>query len=330
MEENKKIKVSLLSIISIVLIIILVTIGVLYVIKILNRSQNEVKPTEQTNIINTVETGETSEENEFIMTKEEYPKVDGATAMRPMSVEIAKSVLNMTHEEADNFIVHNTTARAYQNLIDGVADLIFVSEPSDDILNTAKQKGVEFEMVGIGRDGFVFIVNEQNKVSNLTIKQIQDIYTGKIINWSEVGGENEEILAYQREQNSGSQNLMEKMVMKGLEMADVPKNLINESMDGLVDSIASYSNSRLAIGYSIYLYAKEQYVKDSVKFLSINGVYPTDDTIADGSYPLSKIVYAVFRKDEQADSNVRKLVEWLRSTEEGQQTVMAGGYVGIK
>lgn len=80
-------------------------------------------------------------------------------------------------------------------------------------------------MIGIGRDGFVFVENKENKVDNLTIEQIQNIYTGKIRNWSEVGGEDAEIIAYQREKNSGSQNLMEKMVMKGLEMMEVPSNL---------------------------------------------------------------------------------------------------------
>lgn len=249
--------------------------------------------------------------------------------MRPMSVEIAKSVLNMTNEEAETFIVHNTTAKAYENLINKKTDLIFVSEPSDDILNQAKNAGVEFEMVGIGRDGFVFVENKENKIDNLTIEQIQNIYTGKITNWSEVGGENAQIVAYQREKNSGSQNLMEKMVMKGLKMMEVPQNLELTNMSGLIDKIASYENSKNSIGYSIYLYAKEQYVKDSIKFLSINGVYPSDETIADGSYPLSKIVYAIYRKDEPQDSNTRKLVDWLK-TEEGQKTVEAGGYVPLK
>ena len=249
--------------------------------------------------------------------------------MKPMSVEIAKEVIGMTSEEAEKFIVHNTTAQAYQNLIDKKTDLIFVSEPSNDILNTAKQKGVEFEMVGIGRDGFVFIVNKENKVKSLTIEQIQKIYTGEITNWSEVGGDNEEIIAYQREPNSGSQNLMEKMVMKGIEMKKGASSLVIQNMAGLIDSVALYDNSKAALGYSIYLYAKEQYVKDSIKFLSINNVSPSDETIADGSYPLSKIVYAIYRKDEPQDSNVRKLVEWLK-TEDGQKVVEAGGYTALK
>ena len=105
-------------------------------------------------------------------------------------------------------------------------------------------------------------------------------------------------------------------------------NLMIGSMSGLIDGIASYSNSKNSIGYSIYLYAKEQYVKDNVKFLAINEVKPTDETIANRSYPLTKVVYAVYRKDEAQNSNVRKLVEWLK-TEEGQETVKAGGYVPL-
>lgn len=262
-------------------------------------------------------------------TKENYPKVDGATAMYPMSVEIAKAVIGLSEEEAEVFIKHHTTSKAYYNLIDGSCDLIFVSEPSDDILNRAKEAGVSFEMVGIGRDGFVFVVNQDNPVDSLTLDEIVKIYTGQITNWKEVGGEDEPIIAYQREQNSGSQNLMEKMVMKGTPLMEAPAEYLISSMDGLIDRIASFENSRAALGYSIYLYAKDQYVKDSIKFLSIDGVYPTDDSIADGSYPLSKIVYAIFRSDEPADSSVRQLVEWLR-TPEGQLAVEAGGYVGMK
>lgn len=322
---DKKSKMNLSTKIVICVLFILVILGGIYVAFFMNENNNNDITNNPSEIIN----NEENNKSKLNFTKETYPKIDGATAMRPMSVEIAKSVLNMTDSEAEEFIVHNTTAKAYENLINKTVDLIFVSEPSDGILNDAKKAGVEFEMIGIGRDGFVFIINQENPINSLTIEQIQDIYTGKITNWSEVGGEDSKILAYQREPNSGSQNLMEKMVMKDLEFVEAPTELVIQSMAGLVDSIASYSNSKNSIGYSIYLYAKEQYVKDSIKFLSINGVYPTDDTIADGTYPLSKIVYAIYRKDEPQDSNVRKLVEWLK-TEEGQKAVVAGGYTGIK
>lgn len=228
----------------------------------------------------------------------------------------------------DNPIANNIID--YGKIKNGAKVTYELSEPSDDILRQAKEANVEFDMTGIGKDGFVFIVNKDNPVNSLTIEQIQKIYTGEITNWSQVGGNNEEIVAYQREQNSGSQNLMEKMVMKDIKMKNAPSGLMISSMEGLIDSVAkSYDNSKSSIGYSIYIYAKEQYVKDNIKFLSINGVYPTDETIANGSYPLSKIVYAITRKDVPEDSNVRKLISWLL-TSEGQKIVVEGGYSKIK
>lgn len=330
MEEKKTTKNNLLSAIMIVLIIILVIAGIgyyLFINKALIDNQNGIEQIED-------DTTTSKVADELTMTEEEFPKVDGATAMLPMVGEITKAVLGYTDEQAQKYLDENTqgkSAKVYASLINKEKDLIFVSEPSDDILRQAKEANVEFDMTGIGRDGFVFIVNKDNPVNSLTIEQIQKIYTGEITNWKEVGGNDEEIVAYQREQNSGSQNLMEKMVMKGITMKDAPTGLMISSMEGLIDSVAkkNYDGAKSSIGYSIYLYAKEQYVKDNIKFLSIDNVYPSDETIANGTYPLSKIVYAVTRKDVSQDSSVRKLTKWLL-TDEGQKIVVAGGYSKLK
>lgn len=333
MEKKESMKISFTTAIMIVLIVVLLIAGLAYFIFI-NKNNGDVA---NTNIQNTVATNTnptTAKVSEkLMMTEAEFPKVDGATAMLPMVGEITKSVLGYTDEQAQKYLNENTqgkSAKVYASLINKEKDLIFVSEPSDDILRQAKEANVEFDMTGIGKDGFVFIVNKDNPVNSLTIEQLQKIYTGEITNWSQVGGNNEEIVAYQREQNSGSQNLMEKMVMKGIKMKTAPSGLMIASMEGLIDSVAKeYDNSKASIGYSIYLYAKEQYVKDNIKFLSIDGVYPSDETIANGTYPLSKIVYAVTRKDVPQDSNVRKLIKWLL-TDEGQKVVVSGGYSKLK
>ena len=264
------------------------------------------------------------------MAIEEFPKVDGATAMLPMVKEIVKTVVGLNEQDADKYIEDNTqgkSAKVYASLINKEKDLIFVSEPSDDILRQAKEKDVEFDMTGIGYDGFVFLLNENNPVKSLTIEQIQKIYTGEITNWKEVGGDDAKIVAYQREANSGSQNLMEKMVMKDKKMKKPDSDgLIIGAMTGLVDAVSTGENSKYSIGYSIYLYAKEQYTKDNVKFLNINGIEANDANIKNKSYPLTKVVYAITRKDVPADSNVRTLIKWLL-TPQGQKVVAAGGYV---
>lgn len=320
-------------IIPIILIIIFIMCAIVYCIFFMNKQttnpiNNEISnidnsSTKNNNVANTV--------REFTMTESEFPKVDGATAMLPMIGEITKSVLNYSDEEAQKYLDENThgkTARVYASLINKEKDLIFVSEPSDDIIKSAQENNVEFEMVGIGLDGFVFLVNKENKVDSLTLEQIQKIYTGEITNWSNVGGENEKIVAYQREANSGSQNLMEKMVMQGLKMKKPENtNLMIGSMSGLIDGIASYSNSKNSIGYSIYLYAKEQYVKDNVKFLAINGVKPTFEAIQNESYPLMTAYYIVTRSN--ASKETQDFKEALLS-QEGKVVAKEAGYVPTK
>ena len=95
------------------------------------------------------------------------------------------ATMGLTKTEAEDFIKHNKTSQAYYNLIHGDADVIFVSEPSDDIIQQAKEAGVTFEMTGIGRDAFVFVTNEENPVDSLTLDQIRAIYSGKsMASWS--------------------------------------------------------------------------------------------------------------------------------------------------
>lgn len=335
MEENNKntkdYSKSVMKVLIFIIIILAIALGLYYGIGQINKNK-QVSNTQKSGTTASNQVKETKTAEQFKMTEAEFPKVDGATAMLPMVGEITKAVLGYTEQQAQKYLDENTqgkSAKVYASLINKEKDLIFVSEPSDDILRQANDAGVVFDNTGIGLDGFVFLINKNNPVESLTLDQIRDIYTGKITNWKEVGGEDAEIFPYQREQNSGSQNLMEKMVMKGEKMAPAKSSDMRiESMSGLIDSVANGDNSRYSIGYSIYLYAKEQYVKDSVKFLKINGVAATDENITNRSYPLTKIVYAVTRKDVPQESSARRLTKWLL-TPEGQKVVQAGGYVKL-
>ncbi|MBP1745241.1 MAG: ABC-type phosphate transport system, periplasmic component [Firmicutes bacterium] len=262
-------------------------------------------------------------------TKETYPKVDGSTATIPLSESIAAELLSLTSEEAHSFIKHNTTHNAYVNLIDGKADIIFVTEPSEEELKLAKEKGIELEVVPVVKEAFVFLVNKQNLVDTLTVKQIQDIYQGLAANWNEMGGPDKEIIAYKRPQNSGSQTIMENQVMKGLKMADAPTSLKPGEMGELIEAIASYDNSDKTIGYSVYYYANSMYSKDTIKFVKVNGIEPNNKSIRSGEYPFTSAYYAVIRKTEAADSGARKLLAWILGSD-GQKLAEKAGYVPLK
>lgn len=121
---------------------------------------------------------------------------------------------------------------------------------SRDEKNYADEKGVSLIEHPIGRDAFIFIVNNNNPVNNLTISQIQDIYTGKTRNWKDVGGNDATISPYIRNANSGSQEKMETLVMKGLTMIDWPE-MITHGMAGPFFSLRYDKNG---IAYTPYFY----------------------------------------------------------------------------
>lgn len=269
---------------------------------------------------------ETIEKPSF--TKETYPKIDGSTATIPFSQSVASNILGVSKEEASKLVNHSTTHYAYENLLKGSADIIFVTEPSDEETKMAKDAKVELEIVPVVKEGFVFLVNTKNPIKNLTKKQIQDIYQGKIKNWKEVGGEDKEIIPYQRDKNSGSQTIMEQVAMKGLTLMDAPKNII-PTMEGLIDSVAKYDNSDRALGYSVFYYAKTMYNQDTIKLISVDGVEPNNKNISAGKYPFTSSYYAVMKKSTPEDAPSRKLLKWLLG-KDGQRMAEECGYVPLE
>lgn len=272
--------------------------------------------------------GCTQNEKEYPFTVENYPKVDGSTATIPLSEQFFASATGTELGDAATYIKHNTTHNAYVNLIEKKCDIIFVTSPSEEEYALAEEAGITLEIHPVVNEGFIFMVNKSNPVNNLTSQQIVDIYTDKITNWSEVGGEDKEIIAYQREVNSGSQTGFLDLVMKDVTPADAPTEKRIQGMGGLVEAISGYDNSDQAIGYSYYFYVNEMYVRDGVKLLAVDGVSPTPETIADESYPYHTAYYAIIRSDEPEDSPARKLLNWTLS-DEGQNAAKEAGYVPL-
>lgn len=256
----------------------------------------------------------------------DYPVVDGSTATLPLSYRLMEAAAGVDEAAAKAAITHNKTTESFYALVDGNAQLLLVYEPSQDAWDYAKEQGAELLVQSIGYDAPVFLINEGNPVESLTQDQIVGIYSGKITNWAQVGGRDQEIVAYQRIENSGSQVMMKAQVMKDVPMIDAPKALRTNEMGELVDAIASYRNTANSIGYSVYYYIDNMYMKEGIKLLAVDGVAPANETIASGAYPYRQPFYAVIRADAPADSPARQLYDWL-ATAEGRALVEAAGYV---
>ena len=270
-----------------------------------------------------------NETTQVVTEKKSYPRVDGSTANMPMMAQIRSSYLGETLTEAENNTEVTTTDYAWRNLLDGNADLLLVYEPSSETKEIIDKSPVKLKVTPIGVDALVFIVNAQNKVKNLTTEQLRDIYTEKITNWKELGGDDQKIEAYQRVLNSGSQTLFLNLVMKDVKPVDAPKKYRIEGMDGLIETLASYNNSGNALGYSVFYYAKKMYAVPGLELISIDNVMPSDETIGDGKYPFLNQYYLVIREDTPDDSETMKLYNYILS-DKGKEDIKKAGYIPVK
>ena len=187
---------------------------------------------------------------------EDFPKLDGSTACIPLMAQMMADTTGIDLEAAQSAISVSTTAYAWESFglypdEDYTARMLVVYEAPDYVKDELKEADAQLEQKPIGRDALVFIVNEENPVKSLTRQQLKDIYAGKITNWKEVGGDDLDIVAFQRSEDSGSQTLFKKLLIQGGELMDPPTELAPTAMGELVDSLAAYNNSANAIGFSV-------------------------------------------------------------------------------
>ena len=287
-------------------------------------------------------------------TDEPLPILDGATALYPVYAAVAKETYpavyftpndetggympieksgdgsrlsdiraaGYTAETREDHVLLTTTPYAYDSLINGDVDMIFVASASDEQMKSAKERGVELVFTPIGREAFVFFVNRKNPVPSLTVSQLIDIYAGRVTNWHELGVTGPgKIKAFQRPKNSGSQTALEKL-MGSTPLMQAPTEHIATGMGDIIRE-ASYTNYGGAIGYSFRFYATALNPSDGIRLIAVNGVEPTKENIENQTYPLASSFYAVTRAD--ASANTKKLLDFIVS-EDGQSLIEKTGY----
>lgn len=258
---------------------------------------------------------------------EDIPVLDGAVALVPVYAAIVHNVYpegSVTYKGGsfsdDNFYGENfaedsamqyqNTVRGYKAIVDGDTDILFCAAPSAEQEQYARDQGVELVYVPVGLEAFVFFVNARNPVEDLTVEQIRGIYAGQYTNWSEVGGPNRVINPVTRLQGSGSQTAMEKFMG-----------------DRQIGAKSPLAMTGASIGFSFRFYLDGIVGEESVKMLSLNGVYPSAENIQNGSYPVVVPFYAIYRADND-NENIPVLIEWLLSAE-GQKLIEESGYVSV-
>ncbi len=265
--------------------------------------------------------------NSSLKLSDNLPVLDGAAALVPVYAAIIDNVYpegSVTYEggtfsddnyygenfASDSAMQYKNTVRGYKAIVDGTTDILFCAAPSAEQKQYADDQGVELVYVPIGLEGFVFFVNENNPVNNLTVEQIRKIYSCEYTNWSNVGGANRIINPVTRLEGSGSQTTFEAFMG-----------------DYKIGKKSPFAITGASIGFSFRYYMDGIVENDNVKMLSLNGVYPSAENIQNRSYPIVAQFYAIYRADNK-NENITALIDWILS-DEGQTLIEQSGYVKI-
>lgn len=233
---------------------------------------------------------------------------DGSTSMSKVIGALGEAFENNT----GNKVTYNATGSGsgIQAVREGRCDIGLSSRSLKEDERTA---GLNETILAY--DGIAVIVHPDNSVTDLSLQQIADIYTGEITNWSELGGNDSEIVLIGREASSGTRDGFESITGT----AEACKYRQELSSNG--DVIATVAGNPNAIGY-----ASLSAVKDSVKMLSVNGVTPAEETVKDGSYPVQRPFVLVTKADTALSQTAQQFFDFATSGE-ASETIAAAGVV---
>ena len=265
-------------------------------------------------------------DSETLKLTDDLPVIDGAAAFFPVYSAFVNAVYPETTELYDGVFEYNNTPGGYQLLAEKGIDLFLGVYPSEEQKAYAEECDTTFVYTPVGTEAFVFFVHKDNPIDNLTTEQIKGIYSGEITNWKQVGGKNEEIAAFQRNEGSGSQSMLQRF-MGDTPIMEAPTEMVNTMMSGIIEQVSSYRSKSNSIGFSFRYYVEGIIQNPDIKVLSVDGVAPTAENIRNGSYPIVTPMYAV-TYEENTNENVDLLLQWILS-EEGQYIIEETGYVGV-
>ena len=224
---------------------------------------------------------------------------------------------------------NNITHNSFLNLIENKSDLIIIQRKiSDEEKEYAEEQGVTLLEKPIAVNALTFIVNQSNPVDNLSIDQIRVIYTGKITNWNEVGGEDAAITAYLQPSDIETGELFNPMVMDGQPTSSLPE--LSRDWFNIPEYYFIRDNKK-GLTYTSFYHSDFLFSPIAPSFsktVGVNDVTATRENILNGTYPYVTNVYAAVRSDIDKSSVAYRIYEFL-TTDEGQSLVDESGYIPL-
>jgi len=242
--------------------------------------------------------------------------IKGSTTVLPI-VQGTVEAFMKKHPEIQISLSGGGSGEGIKSLIDKTADIATSSrEIKKEEVELAKAKNVNPIAHVIANDAIVPVVHPKNKVKNLSIDQLSQIYQGKITNWKEVGGDDLKIVVISRDSSSGTFESWDHFVMKKAKVT--PQAQMLASSGAVVTAVAKnkYAIAYVGIGY----------INKSIQPLQVNGVTASAQTALSKEYPLSRELYMY--TDGDPKGNIAQYIDFVKSSE-GQKIVVKEGFVPL-
>ena len=244
--------------------------------------------------------------------------IDGSTTVGPISKAFA-DFYKEGHPNVNITISESGSGNGVKSLMNKACDIANMSRFMKDAeFKSCVDKGIRPVAHVVAFDGLAVIVNPKNPVKALSMQQISDIYTGKISNWKELGGEDAKIVIVSRDTNSGTYETFNELVLK---KAPVAKDAEYVGSNGQARTRVNTTKNAIA-------YVGLGFADDSVKTLSVNGILPNANSVSSGKYPIARPLFMFTDGYPKMGSDVYNFVT-IHLSKEGREIVSDLGYIPV-
>ena len=250
--------------------------------------------------------------------KDEKIVIDGSTTVGPIAKAFAEYYMKL-NSEVNITVSESGSGNGAKSLINGSCQIATMSRL---LKGNEYEAAVSSEVLPVTHvvalDGLAVIVHPSNPLKGLTMEQIKDIYTGKITNWSKVGGPNTGIIIISRDTNSGTYETFETRVLKGEKIVKTCEYV--GSSGAIRQRVQSTPNALGYVGIG--------FIDKTVKAIEVNGVGPSFETVKKGTYPIARPLYMVTNDYPRMGSHLYQFVT-LYLTRKGQEIIEEVGFIPV-
>ncbi len=243
--------------------------------------------------------------------------INGSTTVLPI-VQKAGEAFMQNNPSISLSISGGGSGNGIKALVEGLCQIAMASR---DIKSTeiedAKKNGRTPNRIVVAWDAIVPVVHPANPVQDLSLEQLQKIYTGEISNWKDLGGNDENIVVMSRETSSGTYETWADLIMKKAKVT--PKASLQASNGAIVTSISKNKKSIGYIGFG--------YMNDSVKAVSVGGAKASAKAVVEKQWPISRELFLF--TDGEPKGAVKAFVDYMLDPQKGQKIVAETGFIPL-